>query len=418
MAAKHTKRETPRQEVRRKAVIVEASRLINAKGVSAIRLSELAAQLSIPRKSLYYYAHDRDALVAACFTMACDHLEEGLDIAEGPADAALAGFIRNQFSEETRSSVALADVDWLPEKERDTIRARMASITHRLAELIERGAKEGLFAFHPPVIAAQILLSMLNWARTSQQWTDDLTLDPDRVVAAICDIILNGIAVERNAAPDPLLDIGLILPPAPDIFDRHQVHRAKIERLTQAASVLFNLQGIEATSLDDIAQAIGTTKGSIYHHFPSKAALIACCYERAHRIQSRILSVARTNTADGAHWLCNAVYLNSLAHMEGMAPLATLPGVYSLPEDLRHSVLSGMGGLFGEVSRIYELGIADKSIRDLDFAVADSLVGGAMAWMPQWLGDFTGVPKHQLAEQINAILFHGLRRRPSARQRS
>ncbi|MCW1402983.1 TetR family transcriptional regulator [Novosphingobium sp. MW5] len=417
MAADRAKNKSAILDERRKAVILEATRLINSRGVSAIRLSDLAARLKMPRKSLYYYAQNREAVVAACFTMTCDLLEEGLDLAYGPADLALTGFIRHQFSDETRSAVALVDVDWLPPGAGHTIHERMKRITQRLAALIERGSREALFVSHPPMIAAHILLSMLSWARTSQQWTDDLTLNPNRVAAALCDIILNGIATDAKAAPDPMLDLSLISSPTPDIFDREQLHRARIERLAQAASGLFNRNGIEATSIDDIAMAIGITKGSIYHHFPSKAALVASCYERAYQIQSQILEVARSNAANGAHWLRNAVYLNSLAHVEGIAPLATLPGIQSLPDDLRERVMSGIGGLFATVSRIYELGISDGSIRELDYVIADSVVGGAMAWVPQWLGDFKSVAKRELAEQINAILFTGLRKRQEAARR-
>ena len=40
-----------------------------------------------------------------------------------------------------------------------------------------------------------------------------------------------------------------------------------------SARRLFEEQGYAATSIDDLAAAAGLTKGALYHHFPTKAAL-------------------------------------------------------------------------------------------------------------------------------------------------
>lgn len=44
--------------------------------------------------------------------------------------------------------------------------------------------------------------------------------------------------------------------------------------LIEAASDLFARQGIEATSIDQIAAAVGLTKGAVYAHFGSKSELV------------------------------------------------------------------------------------------------------------------------------------------------
>jgi AcrR family transcriptional regulator len=45
------------------------------------------------------------------------------------------------------------------------------------------------------------------------------------------------------------------------------------ERILRKSGVLFNTQGYKATSISDITTATGLTKGAIYRHFKSKAAL-------------------------------------------------------------------------------------------------------------------------------------------------
>jgi AcrR family transcriptional regulator len=54
-----------------------------------------------------------------------------------------------------------------------------------------------------------------------------------------------------------------------------EARKAKTRKaVLSAAARLFARQGIEATSLEDIANAIGVTKGAIYANFASKRAVI------------------------------------------------------------------------------------------------------------------------------------------------
>ena len=45
--------------------------------------------------------------------------------------------------------------------------------------------------------------------------------------------------------------------------------------ILRAAAQCFMERGYQATSIDDVARSLGSTKGRIYHHFPSKADLFA-----------------------------------------------------------------------------------------------------------------------------------------------
>lgn len=51
------------------------------------------------------------------------------------------------------------------------------------------------------------------------------------------------------------------------------------EALLQAAAELFAEQGFKATSMRDIAKAVGMLPGSIYYHFPSKDDLLLAIYQ-------------------------------------------------------------------------------------------------------------------------------------------
>jgi AcrR family transcriptional regulator len=48
----------------------------------------------------------------------------------------------------------------------------------------------------------------------------------------------------------------------------------RTQEIITAARQLFSQKGYQATSIDEIARAVGVTKGSIYHHFENKEAIL------------------------------------------------------------------------------------------------------------------------------------------------
>lgn len=54
--------------------------------------------------------------------------------------------------------------------------------------------------------------------------------------------------------------------------------------------------GAEAASIDDVARHLGATKGRIYHHFPSKGALLAeVCLRAADFVLQKVPAVVAAN---------------------------------------------------------------------------------------------------------------------------
>lgn len=50
--------------------------------------------------------------------------------------------------------------------------------------------------------------------------------------------------------------------------------------LLQAGLTIFAERGLEFSTLDDVAQAAGFTKGAIYRQFPSKGAFLLALFEQ------------------------------------------------------------------------------------------------------------------------------------------
>lgn len=80
----------------------------------------------------------------------------------------------------------------------------------------------------------------------------------------------------------------------------------KRQELLNAAEKLFCSRGYEATSVQDMMQSAGLSKGGFYHHFASKEDVIkALCVRRAQRAEA--YAEAELATADTSMGRINAV---------------------------------------------------------------------------------------------------------------
>jgi AcrR family transcriptional regulator len=52
------------------------------------------------------------------------------------------------------------------------------------------------------------------------------------------------------------------------------------EQIVQAALRVFALKGYAAASMDDVCLAAGCSKGGLYHHYPTKQAVLAAVVDR------------------------------------------------------------------------------------------------------------------------------------------
>jgi len=69
------------------------------------------------------------------------------------------------------------------------------------------------------------------------------------------------------------------------------------EQLLDAAEIVFSDKGVSQTSLQDIAQAAGVTRGAIYWHFKDKAALFNAMMDRSTSpIEETIAKVGQAST--------------------------------------------------------------------------------------------------------------------------
>ena len=76
---------------------------------------------------------------------------------------------------------------------------------------------------------------------------------------------------------------------------RHASRRSVLRH----ALTLFNENGVEATTIDDLRRASGQSVGTIYHHFKNKEGVVAALFFAALDDQSRAIADRIAGLADG-----------------------------------------------------------------------------------------------------------------------
>ncbi len=400
---------------RRQLVLDRAVQLFNRKGIAATPFADIADELGLTRAALYYYFADRSDLVFQCYSAALDQMAEDLaDASEaGSGFEALMAFIDRSLGPGRPAQAIVTELGLLTPAQADVIAAARARNASRLADFVAHGAADGSLRPLQPDIVAQSLIGILAWARVSPAWTGGVSGDRFRVrlSAALKDLLTHGAAGPHAGIFACAMAVDALSPLASqpgNPFDRGAMADARLEVLLATASRLFNRHGIEGTSIDSIAAALGMTSGAVYHYFPDKPALVAACYRRGFDLFERIAETAHRQGQTGLERAILGTHLNAQGQAGLLSPLMPQPGLDALPRPLRGELAQRANRLKRLYAQMLRQGAADGSSRIADPLLVAQLCAGAFGWLPKWLPDDDPRAPRAIADEICALFWRGL----------
>ncbi len=178
----------------------------------------------------------------------------------------------------------------------------------------------------------------------------------------------------------------------------------KRKALLKAAVAAFNRQGYHQTSLEEIGEQLGMTKAALYYYFPSKAALLATCFDQAMDISRRSLAESRLAGGNGRQRIIGFFRF----YLENMA--AQHEGYFLLTEDhaldatQRAKLIKQRDAIERQLRRFVTDGIEDGSIVRCDRKLAVFLLLGAVNWVPKWYSTKGPWTSAQLAHAVTEML--------------
>jgi TetR/AcrR family transcriptional repressor of nem operon len=157
-------------------------------------------------------------------------------------------------------------------------------------------------------------------------------------------------------------------------------------RIVAAAADLMYIQGVGATTLDDVLAASGASKSQLYHHFDGKDALVRAVIDHVGEriIQREREALGHVSTIRGLRrWRDALVQNNALRHGAYGCSLGALASEVSDHDALARHALSQLfaewqGLLAGVLERLQDGGAlrADVSVDQLATGLMAALQGG------------------------------------------
>ncbi len=185
----------------------------------------------------------------------------------------------------------------------------------------------------------------------------------------------------------------------------------RLDEVLMVAESLFAQRGYEATSVRDIAEALGLQAGSLYAHIESKDDLL-------HQILSRAADrffLASKPIVESDLVPVEKLRRLMLAHVQVITSDLNAAAVYST--EWRH-LTEPRCGEFAARRDEYEIMvrtlvrdcIREGTIGDVDEKFASLLILSSMNWIYQWYKVDGPMSPDDIARKLTDLLFKGLRR--------
>jgi TetR/AcrR family transcriptional regulator, cholesterol catabolism regulator len=190
------------------------------------------------------------------------------------------------------------------------------------------------------------------------------------------------------------------------------------ELILSTAAEMFARKGLRATTVRAIADAVGMLSGSLYHHFPSKDAILDAVLTRyLDAIRSRYAAVLASGKSP-AECLHDLV-VTSLEVAEEQ-PHATAiyqnEAQYLRDTPSFHEIQSAVAEVQRAWVQVIEAGVADGSFRDdIPPRVFYRLVRDAVWLSIRWHRPGGSYSTQQLAEDVTSLFLHGFATSPVRR---
>jgi AcrR family transcriptional regulator len=173
--------------------------------------------------------------------------------------------------------------------------------------------------------------------------------------------------------------------------------------LLDKATTLFAEQGYEATSLQDVAEAVGVSRPALYHYVSSKEDLLTALVDRISSGLAESLGALRrredlTPTAELLE-LTELLVRERAASPEQFRILDRSEAM--LPDDVRSRHFQARRNVLAELTAVIDDGIVAGEFKQLDSRVAALSVLGMCNWVAWWFRPGQGHDVEPVAAEIS-----------------
>jgi len=188
--------------------------------------------------------------------------------------------------------------------------------------------------------------------------------------------------------------------------------RAKKTRqsIIDAGVALFHEHGYHATSVRDVVERAGITKGAFYHHFENKETLLRVIHQEYLDYQTAIFHEVVTHPVsprEHLHKLIACIILAVERYREHVTIFHQELRAFS--EEYREKVLQERSMMRREFEKVIQQGIQSGDFRPgLDVDISAFAILGMCSWTFQWMSRTGPHSAQEIAEDFASMVLDGI----------
>lgn len=180
-----------------------------------------------------------------------------------------------------------------------------------------------------------------------------------------------------------------------------------------AAEIIFK-QGFDATSMTDIADAVGMTKAGVYHYIPGKKDLLFALMSYAlDHLDSQVIAPARdiAEPETRLHFIIktHVLLITGENGEDGNGLISILTDeLAGLTKQHRRKIIERKREYLDLVRATMEQLKTEGKLKDLDTTVCAFSIFGTVMWLARWYQPGGRLKGAQIADEITKIAVSGM----------
>ena len=185
----------------------------------------------------------------------------------------------------------------------------------------------------------------------------------------------------------------------------------KHEQIFAEAVRIFREKGYHATSMRNIADAVGLQKASLYHYIPSKEALLFKIFERSSGALTQQLEAISASRDSPPDKLRRAIESHLIALCDQLDIYTVYLSERRALTDRYHAKVRAEGEKHARlIEQILQEGIARRDFRVMDTKMVALAILGMCNWLYQWYAPDGRLTPRQIAAIFAEVVIGGLTR--------
>lgn len=187
-----------------------------------------------------------------------------------------------------------------------------------------------------------------------------------------------------------------------------EVQRLKREAVLREAGRLFSKRGYHNISLDQVAETLQISKGTLYNYVQDKQGILWEFHRMAVELGNRAFAEGRALGGTGAQRLRNTLKIYIELTTQELGALGALMDFEALRPEDRTKAVKQRDLFEREFVQLVQSGIQDGTIKPVDPRMAVFTFLGATNWIPRWYSSTGRLSAREIAEIMTDLFLSGL----------